>query len=205
MKLGSFALSIPEGRELGNGYVVMQHGTPYRVQVTNNGSRKCDAVLSIDGEEIGTYRLHAGQNWAIEHPPESQQRFTFYASGTTEAAQVGEHAVERQDKGLVQVTFYPEKEKEPEYDVLETLGGTRSFGMTRGGGMYGGETRGAKGLGSGLTGLSGYSGAQYGKAGEIDRDETEAVTITLRLVTEDDTPQPLTRRRALSNQVPPAV
>lgn len=82
MQLANFGLVIPEGRELHSQHVIMQHGQQYRIQVSNLSSRRCDAVVSLDGDEIGTYRLSAGQVWAIEHPSDSQKCFTFYASGT---------------------------------------------------------------------------------------------------------------------------
>ncbi len=205
MKLEQFELVIPEGRELPSQHVIMQHGTQYRIQVSNHSNGRCDAVVSLDGDEIGTYRLSAGQVWAIEHPAENQQRFTFYASGTSEATAVGEAVLDKNEKGLVQVTFYPEKQSRFD-DVLETLG-SRGGGMTRGGGFFGETTRGgSKGLGAGVSGLSGYSSAQYGSASRIERDEDNAVTITLRLVTEDTTPQPISaRRRQIANPIPPAV
>ncbi len=201
MNVGSFGLAIPEGRERTDGYVVMQHAQQYRIQVANHTNLQCDAVVSIDGDKIGEYRLLAGQVWAIEHPSDSQQRFTFYASGTTEAAAVGEAVVSQKEKGLVQVTFYPEQE----FEMPHTLGG-ESFGATRGG-ITRGATKGLgiHGLGAGVSGLSGHSSAQYGKANRIIRDEDAAVTITLRLVT-DNTPKPLSmRKQRMANVVPPAV
>ncbi|MFN9322383.1 MAG: hypothetical protein ACK59C_01195 [Holosporales bacterium] len=198
MKVQKFELVVPEGRELASQHVIMQHGQQYRIQVSNHSYVRCDAVVSLDGDEIGTYRLSAGQVWAIEHPADSQQRFTFYASGTSEAAAVGEAVLNKDEKGLVQVTFYPEKSYGDDY-VLETLGSTR-------GGLFG-ATRGGKGLGlgAGVSGLSGHSDAQYGRASSIERDEDNAVTITLRLVTEDTTPQPISLRRRIANPIPRAV
>ena len=202
MKLGQFELVIPEGRELPSQHVIMQHGQQYRIQVANNSRGRCDAVVSLDGDEIGTYRLSSGQVWAIEHPADSQQRFTFYASGTSDASMAGESFVDADKKGLVQVIFYPEKQ--PEFDSFESYGGaTRGGGFTKGGDF----TRSAsKGLSGGISGLSGHSSAQYGTASRIERDKNNAVTITLRLVTEDNTPQPFSaRRKRMANPVPPAV
>jgi hypothetical protein len=201
MELGSFGLTIPEGHERTDGYVVMQHAQQYCIKVTNKGYLQCDAVVSLDGDEVGTYRLSPGQEWAIEHPTDSQQRFTFYASGTAEASAVGEAVLSKQEKGLVQVTFYPEQE----FEMPKTLGG-EPLGATRGGITRGAPKGLSMGLGAGVSGLSGHSSAQYGKANRIIRDEDAAVTITLRLVTEDNTPKPPSmRKQRMANVVPPAV
>jgi hypothetical protein len=197
MKVANCSVRIPQGKELETGHVVLQHGQQYSIELSNSSYTRYDAVVSLDGDQVGTYRLNPLQVWDVEHPADSQQRFTFYAASTAEAAQVGESVVEKDKKGLLEVIFYPEK-----VQPVQTLG----FGFeTRGGG---GGMKGFN-LGAGVSGLSGHSDAQYRRAEKIVWDFDNAVTITLRLVTgeEDTTPQPFSRRaeRMRANPVPPAV
>ncbi|MEA5522875.1 hypothetical protein [Limnoraphis robusta] len=196
MKLGNFSLRIPEGKELKTQHVILSHGQQYTIEIANSSNLKCDASIYLDGDFVGNYRLDPGQVWAVEHPPDSQGRFTFYRSGSEDAKIVGEDAVENQNKGLVQVTFFPEKQ------VLRAKGIRRLRAFASGD-----ETRDFSG---GVSGLSGHSFAQYSTAESIDKDENNAVTINLRLViqsdNDSDTPQPLSSRKSrMSNPIPPAV
>jgi hypothetical protein len=56
---------------------------------------------------------------------------------------------------------------------------------------------------SGITGLSGYSGQQFRRMGNLDYDENAIVTISLRLVSFNNEPRPL--KAVYNSRVPPPV
>jgi hypothetical protein len=78
MFVNLFGLTIPEGKELDNGYVVLNHNQQYRINVVNKSNLVCDAEIFLDGDVVGCYRLAPGESWAVEHPSDNQQRFTFF-------------------------------------------------------------------------------------------------------------------------------
>ncbi len=79
MNLGNYSVGIPEGVEHANGYVELRHGQTYSIRLSNNDSRRCDTLLSIDGLPMGVFRLRAGFAGIIERPVEDAGKFTFFA------------------------------------------------------------------------------------------------------------------------------
>lgn len=65
MYLNQFSVVIPEGNETPGGYIEMQHGRQYAVRLRNERSVACDAYVEIDGKNVGTWRLQAGQNTTL--------------------------------------------------------------------------------------------------------------------------------------------
>jgi hypothetical protein len=216
MHINDFSLTIqPSIRETAEGHVTMQHGTQYAVSMRNNGPRPCDAEVSIDGMDIGTFRLLGHTSLRLERSPADNGCFTFYASGTSEAAQAGEANVDRSQKGLVAVRFVPERYSVPavkspnlitwrqdELGVANSNEQPVSYGA-RGMSGAGGQSAGAS---AGITGLSGHSNQGFQTVGGINRDETAAVTITLRLIADgvpQSEPRPLPGRKG--NRIPEAI
>jgi hypothetical protein len=205
-----YELIIPEGKETKEGYVILNHNQQYTINLINKSNKNCDAEIYLDGDMVGCYRLSSGQSWVVEHPADSQQRFTFFKSGSNEASIVGESVIEKDNKGLVTVKFYPEKER---------IEATRSYksgskGLTKGGGddcdYYDYESKGLTtrgGFEGGISGLSGHSDAKYTSTHPIDRDYDKVVIITLRLVAESksDINPPSSRQQRMSNPIPPSV
>jgi hypothetical protein len=232
MRIGDFRLAIKdssgqvhEGDE--NGYVVLRHGEHYTIVLGNDSAGKAVVYGKIDevdwsgGDAGDKFQLRPYGTFNIEHPACDNGRFTFYATGSDEAAAAGEAAVAKEDKGIVQVTFVPERRQiQPTHDDFGYGGAyrggpvMRGGGATRGGEMFGGpesfgSTRGGgtKGLGSGISGLAGHSDQQFQQVSGIDEDRDREVTITLRLVHDKSVTygaRPLPGRRT-ANPVPPSV
>jgi len=211
MRVGNFSVVIPEGSERETGYVGLQHGKQYTVRMMSHDHRRCDAVVTIDGKEIGTFRIHGHQSFTLERSPEDHGRFTFYADATEEATKAGIALVPNESRGLIQVRFVPEKYHPPVFrggpggqsvsrgwDQGYGAGSLRSMGFT--------PDREEKTSG-GITGLSGHSSQQFTEVGAMPLDESEAVTISIRLVCVPDGPRPLKAATevARGNAVPPPV
>jgi hypothetical protein len=107
MRLNDFSCRIPEGQETHSGYVEMRHGKQYSIQLRNDRDVPCDAKVSVDGKEIGVWRISPKSGILLERPAEDHGRFTFYELGTDEAVKAKLHSVKPNDLGLVQVLFTP--------------------------------------------------------------------------------------------------
>ncbi len=170
-----------------SGYVILparEEGVRCRIRLKNNSGRRCNAYLHLDNKLMGVYRLSGQQVWDIERSGEDDGIFTLYPSVMYQDLA---SEVSAEDRGVIKVRFVPEVERQ---EILETLGGMRGFdfGATRGmPATLGGAT---KGLGSGFFASSGHSNQQFGKASQIEEDETNAVEITLRAVTQKDDRKP---------------
>lgn len=71
-----------EGEEEENGYVFLHEGKAYAVQLTNHSTtRRCAAVLCLDGKEQGCFVLEAGQKIKVERPIQATQPFIFVKHG----------------------------------------------------------------------------------------------------------------------------
>ena len=114
MKISGFMLEIPEGRELTSGHVEMKHGQTYRIRLGNFITARCDAVLSIDGEPVGRWRLESGQCSTIERPSTSNGRFTFLVLDSVR----GQGLKRNTETGLIVAEFYPEDPEPLEETIL---------------------------------------------------------------------------------------
>jgi hypothetical protein len=189
-----FSLQIPEGNEVRDQYVEMRHGQTYSLSMRNDRSVPCDAVVNIDGQSVGTWRINAHSSIRIERPADKARLFTFYKLGSSESHQAG--LSDDDSLGLVSVEFIPAK---PAPEVMRGWGQTKGFDSPPDayesygakGGSFGGPSRSAGG-----TGLSGASSQQFTTASALDYDRANAFTIHLRLVAVDAAPliEPLTPR-----------
>ncbi len=60
MRVNSFSVMVPEGQERDSGHVELRHNTQYSLRLGNHDSnRHCDAQVSVDGKEIGNFRINA--------------------------------------------------------------------------------------------------------------------------------------------------
>ena len=205
MKLDTFDLIVNKGREVANGYVEMSHNTEYSLSMRNNRNVDCDAVVRVDGVEIGTWRISSHQSILIERPATVDRKFTFYRLGTSESYQAG---LNRDDNlGLISVEFIPAKEVERGL-VFYGEGSPSTYGSKGVERTYGNpynkssacET---KGYNAGGTGLGDHSDQSFGQADSIDRDYSKRVTINLRLCCVDK--PTIVSLRGISNPVPPPI
>lgn len=217
MRVGNFSVLVPEGTERETGHVALEHGRQYTVRLMSHDNRQCDAEVTIDGKDIGTFRLHGYGSMTLERMPSDNGRFTFYTSGTSDASAAGDANIGTQDKGLVQVKFIPEKAKEwvwrkggPGGRSVRPMGMAEPYKETwNAGGSVGtsystGITRSTEELTAGITGLSGHSDQQFVDVGGIIREESDAVQISLRLVASAAGPREL-KAAPRSNPVPVPV
>lgn len=176
MKIEQFSLTVPQGREIPNGYIELSHGTMYGLQFQNESNRRCDVLVEIDGGTVGKWRIDARSSIYIERPVHDTGRFAFYRVGTTEAKHAG---LESSDKtGLIAATFMPEQPPNPH--ILRSRPASRLGG----------------------TGLFGVSRQEFTAAPTIKYDHAGFITINVRLVAVETTPRPLFSK---SNPVPPPL
>jgi hypothetical protein len=211
MRVGNFELNILGKHHTSEAYVRMQHGEKYSLEIGNHSGDTVNLYVKIDGLSVGDFQIGPYKTAVLERPIGSQQRFTFFASGTSEAGTVGEASIDRADKGLVSVEFVPPKPRP--VTTLRTAGridpsdeGSLDPVMRSAVGLRGQSA--TRGFGAGVTGMTGHSDQTFGFGQYIDEDRSRAVTITLRLV-HDETiaqagPQPLPGR-VRGNPVPGPV
>lgn len=152
-RVGMFSLAVPPGRHQTSGEVWLAHGAQYSVRLGNHDDRDCDAMIWIDGQRVGIWRVPALSTIDLERPAHDTGRFTFYRLGTPE----GEAAalVDGPQLGLVVVTFMPEV-RMPPADIR--------FSGARGG-----------------TGLSGESAQRFRSVAPLRHDLDGVVTVVARL------------------------
>lgn len=193
MKFDNYSVRIVEGKELSCGYVALRHGQQYTISLIiltdweNKLAHRANAQITIDGIDIGTWRVESGRIITIEHPVNDDGKFTFYRADSSEAIAIGLDSVNRNQLGLVSVTFTPELQRSK--SVLRNIFDENT---TRGG------------ISAGGTGLSGRSDQQFDIAENIILDRSKAVTISLRLVCDSsrDDNEPRSLR---GNPVPPPL
>ena len=184
MQIGNFSVTIGKGVERESGYVDMQHNTEYTIELRNMGSEDANAQISIDGVDVGTFRVERYDRQIIKRPSHIARNFLFLKLGTPEAEQANLQA--NSDLGLITVKFIPAKQ-ERQFELLATKSIT-----FRGG---------AKGASAGGTGLGSNSDQEFVSAKHIDLDHSRAVIINLRLVAIPD----IIPLKPLSNPVPPSL
>lgn len=187
MKLRNFSMKIEGGRERITGYVEMAHNTKYAVILSNDSPLDCDAVVEIDGKEVGIWRVYSGKSIRIERPVHDTGQFTFYKFDSSEGGKIG---LVRNDKlGLISVLFKPEKISRMlfsdclDFDDYIDLDDETSCS-------------------AGGTGLSGRSEQEFIDVQPLDYDKAAFVQIHLRLVCNNDEPRPL---RPISTVIPPPL
>ena len=204
MHFKDYSVVVSEGVETGEGYVKMSHGQQYVIRLRNRKDSRCNAAVMVDGKEIGTFRLNGYGHLELERPPDDTGRFTFYRVWSNEARQAGLGNVNKLELGLIQVTFTPEKPPVSlaswsapyaERGMVGSLGepeASVTFDATPAGAAAGG------------TGLSGHSNQGFVNVASMNLDYDNAVTISLRLIADDDI-RPL--KPVSSNQtfVPPPI
>jgi hypothetical protein len=227
MYLNNYSVRISGHKESGQ-YVTLNHKEQYTVILGNKSHARCDAEVKIDGRLVGTWRLAPHETLVLERPLNDDGKFTFYRTGSEEAVKVGEHTVGGSEKGLIYVTFVPEKVSH--YAVMD--GGWDLYTaptispLVFGSGGTGDlpvnnvevscntavnycqsttdnyQIRAVNNLAEGVTGLSGQSSQKFVDAGYMTLDYSRQTVIALRLVAASDDPRPLV---AYSTPIPPPI
>lgn len=209
MFLNGYSVRIPEGEERAHGYVHLRHGQTYSLVLGNKSECRCNVTVTIDGKDVGTWRMERSQTITLERPVNEAKLFTFYKAESAEGHQVG-GGISYDNQGLLSVTFVPEDTTKPATYVKGNILRSRSFGPS--GQSIGGGTQCYAGgqsanLSAGVTGLSGYSNQQFGVAQDMRLDLGATQIINLRLVcietTRDPSPlRPVTEQRT---PIPPPI
>jgi hypothetical protein len=222
MRVADFSVVIPEGNENAEGYVQLDHNTQYTIRLGNGGSNRADAEIKVDGKVVGVIRVDAFSTVVIERPTHDKGKFTFYKEGTKEAKKVKSYKIKTDNKGLVSVTFKPEKfvENTPVAPIMYAANsdGDACIGssfvdptsyrhLTKA--LHSGGPRGmsAGNFAPGITGLSGQSSQSFYTVADLDYDTNAFVTVNLRLVATESKyePRELTAAIGRSNPVPRPV
>jgi len=183
MRVGNFSVQVPEGKERESGHVLLDHNTQYVLRLGNHCyDRRCDAVVTIDGKDIGGYRINPGSSIVLERSSHDTGRFTFFRSDSAEAGQAGAGGVATQDRGLVRVVFKPERRRDREEKTSGVV--PSSLNMLRARGMDFPKSSGVSGQNAseGVTGLTGRSDQQFYEVPNLDYDPLEETVINIRLV-----------------------
>lgn len=193
MRVGNFSLMIPEGKERDSGHVELPHGTPYRIKMMNHCySKRCDALVTVDGKELSLFRINRGDSITLEtYPGGDHGRFTFFQADSAEADAAGASGIAKDVRGLIQVTFKPEKEIPKQVQRVNSIrrsaGGP--CGQSVGGTVpdWGGEpmrlcSAAPQNTSAGVTGLTGHSSQTFHEVANLNYDPAEEVTISIRLV-----------------------
>jgi hypothetical protein len=186
MRVGNFSLWIPQGTERDSGHVEMRHNTVYSLRIGNNNhSQRCDATVTVDGKEIGCFRIDAGRTITLERPSHDPGCFTFFETDSQQAQSAGVGSIANVDRGLVQVVFRPER-KRYEREEKTSGGVTKDIShldlefCSRGDVADSGSV--TCDYDSGITGLTGKSSQTFYNVPNLDYEPNAEVTISLRLV-----------------------
>lgn len=110
-----FSISIisPNVKQIVQGkynYFSLPNFSEYKLKLINNRPTRCDAVVSIDGEDIGTWRVNAYSSIMIERPANVNRRFIFVKEFYKKSHDIDGVDVGRIDpnNGVITVVFKPE-------------------------------------------------------------------------------------------------
>jgi hypothetical protein len=180
LQSAGFELCIPQGHHLSSGHIRLEHQVFYTIRLSNHHNRRCDVRLSIDGKEVGNWRIPANSTIELERPVNDTGRFTFYRLGSEGALAAG--LSESEAIGLISAIFIPELIKKT--NSVEIIFSKRTH-----------DARGG-------TGLSGMSGQKYGIAESILPDIENTTTIYVRLVAHDRSAHPLKSTKEITPPPP---
>ena len=191
--LGDFGFGIV-GKQEKNDCVALDSGDKYKLKLWNFKTRlRCDAEVKIDGKVVGIFRIDKMKSIIVERPTNDYGHFTFYTAGTIEAKMAMLDAVDQNNLGLIEVTFYPEKKPiQQESYILEDRDELESLRRQINSNGYL-ESRRSDYIAGG-TGLSGYSNVDYEKIQLLNHDYDSIVTIHLRLISKKIKPHPLPQK-----------
>lgn len=154
----------------------------YAVRLRNDGSQRCDAYVTIDGQDVGAFRVNAYSHLELERPSHSDKQFTFFVGGTKESHQAG-YAEGDAKNGLVKVVFKPEVK----YISKCQDGPTFSLcAMSNESAMLSRGSTATKSYREGHSGLSGHSDQKFKNTSKLDYDYDKQTTIQFRLVATDE-------------------
>jgi hypothetical protein len=198
--------SLPEE----NGYVAMAHGDTYAIRVKS--SEKCRAEIKVDGASIGQFILEKGVCYDIERPVDNAKLLTFFAVDTDEAKAALQDNISKDNRGLIEVIFCPQKLGGQHVNSTVGYKGLRASGVcgqSVSDSIDCAATMDFADYGAGVSGLTGHSSQKF-RSGYIDVDEAKSVTLRLRLVHDKNKSSPikvtpLSGHLPRETEIPPAL
>ena len=87
-------------------YVGLCNQSEYAIALYNEDGVVCDAQISIDGLDVGTWAIDNNFETIIERPANSNRKFTFVKETSNIARRTGVN-IGSDDNGIITVTFKP--------------------------------------------------------------------------------------------------
>ena len=84
MRVKDFELKIKSKFEDRKGYVKMYHGEVYEIELRSRVGRRSDVTVSIDGKDVGTWRLEPWATITVARGVKDRGKFTFFQKGSQE-------------------------------------------------------------------------------------------------------------------------
>lgn len=163
---------VPAPTDRTGQYARLYHLQTYAIRLYSSHVGRSNAVVEIDGKVVGKFRIQPQSSVTIERSRNNPKKFTFVRNGTPEFFDADLNGVAVDKRGLIKVTFYPEKfdrytseNERIEAPGLSSKDQTENYAPKSGG-----------------TGLSGMSDQNFVDAPEINVDHNKKVTIYLRLI-----------------------
>jgi len=99
----------------GHTYYRLKHNDEYQVRMYNNTSEYVNALLKIDSDTMGKWRIAPYSSVMIERPSHNSRKFTFVEEASDEAREGGVRQGSKSgSNGLVEVTFIPMIDRRPD-------------------------------------------------------------------------------------------
>lgn len=95
-------------------YYRLNHGDEYAVKMINYTNNYVNALLKIDSDAMGKWRIKPHSSIIIERPVHNARKFTFVSESSDEALEGGVRQLENELNGLVEVSFVPLIDKRPD-------------------------------------------------------------------------------------------
>jgi hypothetical protein len=95
-------------------YYRLKHGDEYGVRMVNNTDNYVNALLKIDSDVMGKWRIKPRKSIIIERPSHNSRKFTFVSESSDEALEGGVRQLENIYNGLVEVVFIPLIDNSPD-------------------------------------------------------------------------------------------
>ena len=211
IELNKFSVHIIGGNQLPGGYVEMSHDSVYKIQLRNGNFRRADAYISIDGKEVGAWRVNANSTIVLERPVDDNGKFTFYEISSYEAEQTGLQNITNFDLGLISVRFELEKAQPQAVRFARALGRTSvdsTFTTTSAESMSlfcmdfqdSSLYASASSHSAGGTGLSGESNQRFVDVAGLEIDSSWTTTVNIRLVAKKKSIRPLVAHSNIAPQ-----
>lgn len=87
----------------------LNHGEEYKIKILNHHKTlRANASISVDGKNIGYFRVERDASIMAERPSSQERRLTFYKRGTKEA-QKGGLSDNNPEQGILRVTIEQEE------------------------------------------------------------------------------------------------